>query len=1219
MISLRTRAVYKVFVAALLLLNGWSQSQAQSLAERPLKPYGTLEVLFKSLATKHPTNLNSAAVLRQSPRDNQQTQNPTQDKSKADKARKAFAQAEKLRNKGSAESLQKAIEKYGEALVLYRALNDHSGEAGALNGVGLVYDDLGEKQKALEFYNQALPIYRTVGDRGGEATTLNNIGFVYDSIGEKQKALELYNQALPTRRAAEDRRGEATTLSNIGAVYDSLGEGQKALEFYNQALPLSKEVGDRGGEARTLTRIGLVYNLIGEVQKALDFYNQALPLCKAAGDRRREATTLNSIGAVYDSFGESQKALEFYNRALSLSRTVGDPGGEAKTLTNIGSVYDSLGEGQKALELYNQALPIFRTVGDRRSEASTLIGIGNVYYSHNEQQKALEFYNQAMPISSAVGDRRSKASTLNGIGNVYSFLGEVQKALEFYNQALLIFRAIAARRSEATTLSNIGGAYSSLGEMKKALEFYNQALPILRAARYRRGEAITLSSIGGVYYFLGQKQRALEFYNQVLLIFRTIGDRRREAGALTSIGGVYYSLGQKQRALEFYNQALPIFRTVGSRSGETRALTGIGNVYSSLGQNQKALEFYNQALPIERAVGDRHGEAATLTNIGVVYSHLGDGQKVVEFYNQALPIYRAVGDRGGEALILRNMMLRLKSGNPSLAIFYGKQAVNAVQQLRANIEGLDEELQHVFLHSKEDTYRRLADLLISEGRLAEAQQVLGLLKEEEFVEFVRRDAIPSSLNAARISFTPAEAGLEKRFSDIADHIAEIGAQRSALLALKDRTAEQEKRLSELEAQLQIANQVFQKFLEQLEAELKKTKPGNDVATLRESQTLKDTLRELDAVALYTIVGSDKYNVILITPDVEKAYEYKIDEADLNKKVFAFRQGLQDANSDPLQLAQELYGILIGPELAGDIAQTRTKTVLWSLDGTLRYLPVAALHDGQKYLVESYRNVVITLASRDHLKDPVSAKWQALGLGVSKGEVINLVGNSPIAFSPLPGVPEELSGVVRDETRGGEQKGVLPGKVMLDADFTAEAMQTALRLRGNDQPFKLVHIASHFNFEPGDETKSFLLLGGGRTLSLDQLKSMSQIFSKVELLTLSACNTATGGVGEGKEVEGFAVLAQRQGAEAIIASLWPVSDSSTSQLMRRFYRLRDEHPGMSKAEAMQQAQLALLRPEVKRTITDDNKRVIQSTFKVDPNAPFAHPYYWAPFILIGNWQ
>ena len=789
------------------------------------------------------------------------------------------------------------------------------------------------------------------------------------------------------------------------------------------------------------------------------------------------------------------------------------------------------------------------------------------------------------------------------------------------------FRAEAAFKW-GEQLFNEGSAES----LKKALAKYDEALRFYRTARDRNGEATTLSNIGLVYHTLREMQKALEFYNQALTIHRLTLNRREEAKTLSNIGAVYSFLGEKQKALEFGNQAYALFQVVGDKESQAVGINNIGAIYDDLREHQKALEFYNQALALRRAVGNRRGEATTLNGIASVYNSLGDQQKALEFYNQALPLSRTAGDRESEVAILSRLMVHWKSDNASLAIFYGKQAVNLLQQLRASIRGLEKELQQAFLLSRAHTYRTLANLLISQGRLTEAQQVLGLLKEEEYFEFVRRDVVAGSLTGVRVSFSPAEAELEKHFSEIAGHIAEIGAQRSALLAIKQRTSEQEKQLSELESQLDTANEAFQKFLDQLEVELKKVQPSStDVATLRESQVLKDTLRELDAIALYTIVGPEKYNVILITPDVEKAYEYKISEADLNKKVFTFREVLQNPNANPLPQAKELYDILIGPELARDIAQTGKQTVLWSLDGTLRYLPMSALHDGQEYLVDSYRNVVITLASRDHLKDPVSPKWQALGLGVSKGQVINSESSPSLDFSPLPGVREELSGIVRDETQAGEQKGVLPGKVMLDEDFTADSMKTALRLRGNEQPFKLVHIASHFNFQPGDETKSFLLLGGGKTLTLSQLKSMSQIFSKVELLTLSACNTATGGDAQGKEVEGFAVLAQRQGAEAIIASLWPVADASTSRLMREFYLLRDEHPGMSKAEAIRQAQLTLLRGAEQQATPDEKKKrseLVSQTndrvsnqlpFKADPKAPYAHPYFWAPFILIGNWR
>jgi CHAT domain-containing protein len=290
--------------------------------------------------------------------------------------------------------------------------------------------------------------------------------------------------------------------------------------------------------------------------------------------------------------------------------------------------------------------------------------------------------------------------------------------------------------------------------------------------------------------------------------------------------------------------------------------------------------------------------------------------------------------------------------------------------------------------------------------------------------------------------------------------------------------------------------------------------------------------------------------------------------------------------------------------------------MWSLDGVMRYLPIAALHDGKEFAVEKYRNVVYTPASKPRLKDRVSAKWKGLALGVSKAHK---------GFQPLPGVLKELHRIIREEKSNDE--GVLPGTVRLDDAFTNDAMIGELRKR-----FELVHIASHFQFRPGNETDSFLLLGDGSHMTLGELKNQPNIFGGVELLTLSACDTATGGGADGKEVEGFAVLAQRKGAKAVVASLWPVVDESTSLLMQEFYRHRETISGTPKAEALRQGQLALLRGTIrpgaestsKRTserveVAGEEKETDRPLFKKDPRTPYAHPYYWAAFILIGNWR
>jgi CHAT domain-containing protein/tetratricopeptide (TPR) repeat protein len=423
---------------------------------------------------------------------------------------KIFREAELLKS-GTLEDKRKSIEKYHEALELYRRATDRNGEAQTLNNIGKIYWSLGEMRKALEKLNEALPISQAIGDRSGEAVTLHNIGAVYDAMGERQKALEKYNEALPIRRAVGDRSGEATTLNNIGLIYDAMGERQKALEKYNEALPIRRAVGDRRGEAVTLNNIGLVYDAMGERQKALEKYNEALPIRRAVGDRSGEAVTLNNIGTVYRSLGERQKALEKYNESLLIRRAAGDRRGEAVILNNIGQVHEALGEPQKALEKYNEALPIRRAVGDRSGEATTLHNIGAVYDAMGERQKALEKYNEALPIRRAVGDRRGEAVTLNNIGTVYRSLGEMEKALEKYNEALPMTRDVGDRNGEAYTLLGIARVEQKRGDLSQARQTVEQAISLVESLRTNIvGQELRAS-------FLASRREFFETYIDVLM------------------------------------------------------------------------------------------------------------------------------------------------------------------------------------------------------------------------------------------------------------------------------------------------------------------------------------------------------------------------------------------------------------------------------------------------------------------------------------------------------------------------------------------------------------------------------------------------------------------------------------------------------------------------------------------------------------------------------
>jgi CHAT domain-containing protein len=716
--------------------------------------------------------------------------------------------------------------------------------------------------------------------------------------------------------------------------------------------------------------------------------------------------------------------------------------------------------------------------------------------------------------------------------------------------------------------------------------------------------------VGGVYARLNQHEKAVTYFEQALAIGREIKNQTLESSALWMIGATYGMLKQHQKALGYFEQALTIAREVKDRVGEGRILLFEGGIYGTRNQPDKAIACVEQGLAIARETKDRMGEANALQFKGFLFVNLKQPEKASGEFEQALSIAREVKWREVEAGMLAMLMVAwAERKQPRLAIAFGKKSINLFQEIRNEIPDLDQTLRQGFMQGKKSWYRTLADLLAGQGRLAEAQQVLDLLKQDEFSKFVMRDRNVSP-DEGRVTLTAPEAEWEKHYQEVAGQLTALGVKRGALLAKAGRTAAEETELAKIETDLESGNRAFQAFLNTVEAAGVSKSASDQVARVREAEGLMETLRDLGpgTVAVYTIMGEQGYRSILITPDVEKGYSYSIPAADLNRKVLAFRELVRNPNSDPRSAARELYDILVKP-MEKDLEGAQAQTMMWSLDGALRYMPVAALYDGEKYLVESFRNVIFTPASQSRLKDPVSRDWHGLGLGVSLAHE---------GFQPLPNVPNELNGIIQSGAKGPQ--GILPGTVKLDGDFTKEGFRAELR-----KHFTIVHVASHFDFMPGTDRNSFLLLGDGGKLTLEEFRSMPQVLQGVELLTLSACDTAVGGEdADGKEVEGLAVLAQRQGAKAVVATLWAVADESTALLMREFYRVRVSDPNMTKAEALRQAQLALLTGKIRGDASSDrgprtNQDSAAQRFAKDPQRPYAHPYFWAPFLLMGNWK
>ena len=920
-------------------------------------------------------------------------------------------------------------------------------------------------------------------------------------------------------------------------------------------------------------------------------------------------------------------AIKKFLDAAEVFRSVGSKAAEANAKNAAANIHDAIGDKPEALQLYIEVADLLGEVHDRESLAITLCNIGTIYHGGGLNSKALEYLNVCLAFHRELRNDRSEATTLGVIGAAYDALGEKQKAINALDESIAIRRRIGDKSGEVTALSNLSLVYESLGENEKALTLLETCLKLARAAGDKRGEAVTLHNIASVYNELGDGDRALDYYTRALDLFA----KGAEGPTLNNIGTIYFDRGDITKARQYFYRALPLRIKADDAAGAIETLVNIGFMHTELGDYDQALEFFNRALPMTRRHGNKSAEAETLNNVGYTYAKLGDNSKAAAYFDQALPLRRAVGDRAGEARTLTNLMYYGRAiGNPRLASMYGKQAVNRFQELRSAIRGLDPSVRKKYLASVSDTYRDLANILIEQGRIAEAEEVLGMLKEEEIFTFQRRDDKVARELLQTATLNDGEKAAIVGYDKIAEEITAIGKEYGDLdrerLEYPEGKFPKQARLDELERRRSDAVIAFQKYLEQLKVEFAKTSKDKDVAQIDSS--LQETLREMKAdrtAVVSTIIGEKRLNIIVTTSTVQRAHSIEIGEGELNKLVAEFRSALTSPASgkpiDPRPAGQKLYDILVKP-IEGDLAGAKAETIVWSLDGTLRYLPMAAVWDKDKgYLVQRFSSAVITLASRDRLlKEPVSGERKALGAGVSAATE---------GFAPLSAVPDELDCIVTDpvtktvSSRPICTSGVIAGQKLLDEKFNKTSFKAALGR------YSVLHLASHFKLVPGNENESFLLLGGGvdRHFTVHDLQGVS--LSGVELLALSACNTATPG-GEkanGVEIEGFGAVAQIRGARSVMATLWPVADSSTRDLMVDFYR-RFGTGTEAKSQSLRQAQLKLMRgsytgsdglnPPRADEFTSGPQRV-GPYFETDKKAPYSHPYYWAPFIIFGNWR
>ncbi|PZV12239.1 MAG: hypothetical protein DCF20_17810 [Pseudanabaena sp.] len=826
--------------------------------------------------------------------------------------------------------------------------------------------------------------------------------------------------------------------------------------------------------------------------------------------------------------------------------------------------------------------------------------------------------------SQAVQTNSEQPNTLFNRGKSFYQLGQWQDAIQVWEQAVKIYQQQNNSLDLAITLSNLSLAHQKLGQWQEADRTISQSLKIARSlesnAAGQRAIAQALDTQGNLYLNLGKNEEAIAVWKEAALLHSQIGDLDHQIRNAINQSQALKSQGFYRRALQILESVQVLLPKTSDSLLTAIALHHYGDMLTTVGDLKLAYQPLADSLEILNRLANNDQKSIVLLRMGNLARLEGKTKEASEFYRKSSQI-------SGQLLTnlqaqLNLFSLLIESENPSDKF---SEALAMRSQIAPELSKLENSREAIFVKiNYGDSLLRLTKLVpqtVADSLLAEAAKMLAVSAQQaksindsrtlsyalgtlgnayeqsqqtESAQNLTEQAlaIAQSINAndiayrwqwqlgrllsakgdtqnAILAYTEAVNGLRQLRSDLVfvnpnvqfsfrETVEPVYRQLVSLL-LQDNAGDKQKNLVKAQAaieSLQIAELVNFFRSDCLNA-----------AQVDISQVDKT------AAVIYPIILKDRLEVILSLPNQPlRHYASNVTAAKIDDMVTDLRVNLRDYSSeDYLSSAQRIYDWLIRPA-ASAIAQSQIKTIVFVLDGSLRNIPMSVLHDGKQFLIENYD---IALTPSLQLLDPKP---------IAKQKVSALIGGLTEArqgFSALPNVKGELQEI---------NKQVPLSSIFLNSSFTKQNLaQTLVSL-----PVPIIHLATHGNFSSEAE-KTYLLTYDGK-LTIENLYQLLRSSGRsnpepVELLILSACQTA---VGDKRAALGLAGMAVRAGARSTIASLWSVDDAATSKFMIALYQSLSS-VNVTRAASLRTAQQALLK-----------------------DSQYNHPYFWAPFVLLGNW-
>lgn len=817
--------------------------------------------------------------------------------------------------------------------------------------------------------------------------------------------------------------------------------------------------------------------------------------------------------------------------------------------------------------------------------------------------------------------------------------GQPTAAIALWQQAITGYEQAGDDLNQALILSFLAQAFDDLGQWTAANDAITQAMSQLNPpppasrpeAAWVRAQVLTIQ--GQLQLDQGLASEALETWQAAEATYRTTDDIDGILGSQINQARALQSAGFYRQARDLLSQVEQSLQYQPASALQVTGLRNLGKILRGVGNLTRSRQVLEQSLAIARQIPSTTAAdiSGILLSLGNTARAQADTDGALAFYRQAVAMAPSQATTAPVQLVQLSLLVEaqrwaeaqrlvpqiqshLSALPPGHLAIYGR--INLAQSIvklssRTLADPRDPVSADELNASAQDLAKALQDVRRMGDHRAESYVLgtLGSLYEAthqwDKAQNLTQQALElaQAMGAADIAYQwqwqlgrivcrdtqPCTGNLSLATAAYGDAVKSLQSLRNDLVAIS-----QDVQFSFRES----VEPVYRQFVELLlQSDVDGVAPDlvPNQENLKQAREVIEALQlaELDnffrgacvdarpvdidqidprAAVIYPIILPHQLAVILALPNQPLRYhKTQLSQAEVERILTEMRQSLRPTAflEDWLPAAQQVYDLLLRP-IAAQLTASDITTLVFVPDGPLRNLPMTALHDGDRYLVETY-SVVLTPGLQ--LLQPQALERQRLRLllaGLSQARE---------GFSALPNVAVEIHQIQAE----------LPGQVLLDQAFTSQSFATQVE----STPASVVHLATHGQFSSRAED-TFILTWDGRI----DVKQLDQILrfrdgdrTPIELLVLSACQTATG---DRRAALGMAGVAVRSGARSTLASLWSVGDRSTAALMIEFYRQLGL-PGVTKAEALRRAQVSLLRQDA-----------------------YLSPYYWAPFILLGNW-